>query len=179
MSHSSFFQRDLFVFNVSSHKMMFYDVVRRQCDRSFVLCKGKNTYKNTRYVKIQDHITITSEVIKIVPSQLQRVNMSHSSFFQPDLFVFNVSSHNMMFYDVVRRQCDRSFVLCKGKNTYKNTRYVFYVLYQHWVLTCFMNIDAFELCSWYSEVQQLLVSIMMIFPSPEHILLRNAGMETF
>ena len=105
--------------------------------------------------------------------------MSHSSFFQQDLSVFNVSSHNRMFYDVVRRQCDRSFVLCKGKNTYKNTRYVFYVLYQHWVLTCFMNIDAFELCFWYSEVQQLLVSIMMFFPSPEHILLRNAGKETF
>ena len=42
-----------------------------------------------------------------------------------------------------------------------------------------MNIDAFELCFWYSEVQQLLVSIMMFFPSPEHILLRNAGKETF
>ena len=53
--------------------------------------------------------------------------MSHSSFFQKDLSVFNFSPHNMMFYDVIRRQCDRSFVLCKGKNSYKNTRYVFYV----------------------------------------------------
>ena len=67
----------------------------------------------------------------------------------------------------------------KDKNSYKNTRNVFYVLYQHWVLACFMNIDAFELCFWYSEVQQLLVSIMTFFPSPEHILLRNAGKETF
>ena len=33
-------------------------------------------------------------------------------------------------------------------------------------LTCFINIDAFELGFWYSEVQQLLVSIMIIFPSP-------------
>ena len=92
--------------------------------------------------------------------------MSHSSFFQQDLSVFNVGPHNVMFYDVVRRQCDRSFVLCKGKNTYKNARYVFNVPYQYWILNCFINIDAFELGFWYSEVQQILVSIMIIFPSP-------------
>ena len=66
-----------------------------------------------------------NEVIKIVPSQLQRVNMSHSSFFQQDLFIFNVGPRNAMFYDVVLRQRDR--LLCsvqKEKNTYKNTKYV-------------------------------------------------------
>ena len=30
--------------------------------------------------------------------------------------------------------------------------------------TCFININAFELC-FYSEVQQLLVLIMIVFPS--------------
>ena len=66
-----------------------------------------------------------NEVIKTVPSQLQRVNMSHSSFFQQDLFIFNVGPRNAMFYDVVLRQRDR--LLCsvqKEKNTYKNTKYV-------------------------------------------------------
>ena len=64
-----------------------------------------------------------NEGIKIVPSQLQRVNMSHSSFFQPDLFVFHVGPRNAMFYDVVLRQRDR--LLCsvqKEKNTYKNKK---------------------------------------------------------
>ena len=109
---------------------------------------------------------VKSNKVKTLPPQLQTVNMSHSSFFQQDLSVFNVGPHNVMFYDVVRRQCDRSFVLCKGKNAYKNTRYVFNVPYQYWILNCFINIDAFELGFWYSEVQQLLVSIMIIFPSP-------------
>ena len=70
---------------------------------------------------------VRSKKVKILPPPSQRVNLSHSSFFQKDLSVFNFSPHNMMFYDVIRRQCDRSFVLCKGKNSYKNTRYVFYV----------------------------------------------------
>ena len=91
--------------------------------------------------------------------------MSHSSFFQQDPFVFNVGPRNAMFYDVVLRQRDR--LLCsvqKEKNTYKSTRYVFYVTYQRWVFNYFMNINAFELCFWYSEVQQLLVLMMIIFP---------------
>ena len=106
-----------------------------------------------------------NEVIKTVPSQLQRVNMSHSSFFQQDLFIFNVGPRNAMFYDVVLRQRDR--LLCsvqKEKNTYKNTKYV---CLRHLLalgfFTCFININAFELCI-YSEVQQLLVLIMIIFP---------------
>ena len=85
-----------------------------------------------------------NEVIKIVPSQLQRVNMSHSSFFQQDLFVFNVGPHNVMFYDVVLRQRDR--LLCsvqKEKNTYKNTKYVFYVTYQRWVFHLFYEHQCF------------------------------------
>ena len=48
-----------------------------------------------------------------VLSQLQRVNMSHSNFFQLDfhaVFVIKVGPHNAMFYDVFRRQCDR--LLC-------------------------------------------------------------------
>ncbi|RMX59767.1 hypothetical protein pdam_00015358, partial [Pocillopora damicornis] len=40
-------------------------------------------------------------------AHLQRVNMSHSSFFQQDLFIFNVGPRNAMFYDVVLRQRDR------------------------------------------------------------------------
>ena len=70
--------------------------------------------------------------------KLQRVHMSHSSFFQQDPFVFNVGPRNAMFYDVVLRQRDR--LLCsaqKEKNTYKNTRYVFYVTYQRWVFYLF------------------------------------------
>ena len=105
-----------------------------------------------------------NEVIKIVPSQLQRVNMSHSSFFQPDLFVFNVGPRNAMFYDVVLRQRDR--LLCsvqKEKNTYKNTKYVFYSPISVGFFTCFININAFKLC-FYTEVQQLLVLIMIVFP---------------
>ena len=54
-----------------------------------------------------------NEVIKILPSQLQRVNMSLGNFFQLDLhavFVIKVGPHNAMFYDVVRRQCD--WLLC-------------------------------------------------------------------
>ena len=122
-------------------------------------------------------ITITSEsneIMKILPSQLQRVNMSHSNFFQLDLlavFVIKVGSHNAMFYDVVLRQRDR--LLCsvqkknrKEKNTYKNTKYLFYVFYRRWVFTCFMNINVFELCFWYNEVPQLPVLIMIIFSSP-------------
>ena len=121
----------------------------------------------------QIRITITSEsneIMKTLPSQLQRVNMSHSNFFQLDLlavFVIKVGSHNAMFYDVVLRQRDR--LLCsaqKEKNTYKNTKYVFHVPYRRWVFTCFMNINAFELCFWYNEVPQLLVLIMIIFSSP-------------
>ena len=58
-----------------------------------------------------------------VLSQLQRVNMSHSNFFQLNLhavFVMKVGPHNAMFYDVFRRQCDR--LLCsvqKEKNLIK------------------------------------------------------------
>ena len=96
--------------------------------------------------------------------------MSHSNFFQLDLlavFVIKVGSHNAMFYDVVLTQRDR--LLCsvqKEKNTYKNTKYVFYVPYRRWVFTCFMNINAFEFDFWYNEVPQLLVLIMIIFSSP-------------
>ena len=67
-------------------------------------------------------ITITSEsneIMKILPSQLQRVNMSHSNFFQLDLlavFVIKVGSHNAMFYDVVLRQCDRLLCSVQKKN---------------------------------------------------------------
>ena len=103
--------------------------------------------------------------------------MSHSSFFQPYLFVFNVGPRNAMFYDVVLRQRDR--LLCsvqKGKNTYKNTKYVFYSPISVGFFTCFININAFKLC-FYSEVQQLLVLIMIVFP--EHLLLRNRGKGTF
>ena len=81
--------------------------------------------------------------------------MSHSSFFQPDLFVFNVSPRNAMFYDVVLRQRDR--LLCsvqKEKNTYKNKKYVFYSPISVGFLTSFININAFKLC-FHSEVQQL------------------------
>ena len=63
----------------------------------------------------------SKEVIKTLPSQLQRVNMSHSSFFQQDLlavFVFDVGPCNAMFYDVVRRQCDR--LLCSVEKEKKN-----------------------------------------------------------
>ena len=63
----------------------------------------------------------SNEVIKILPSQLQRVNMSHSSFFQQDflaVFVFDVGPCNAMFYDVVRRQCDR--LLCSVEKEKKN-----------------------------------------------------------
>ena len=118
-------------------------------------------------------IAVTSEsneIMKILPSQLQRVNTSHSNFFQLDLlavFVIKVGSHNAMFYDVVLRRRDR--LLCsvqKEKNTYKNAIYVFYVPYWRWVFTCFMKINAFELCFWYNEVPQLLVLIMIIFSSP-------------
>ena len=97
-----------------------------------------------------------NEVIKIVPSQLQRVNMSHSSFFQQDLFVFNVGPHNVMFYDVVLRQRDR--LLCsvqKEKNTYKNTKYVFYVTYQRWVFHLFYEHQCFWtllLAQWSSAI---------------------------
>ena len=82
--------------------------------------------------------------------------MSHSNFFQLDLlavFVIKVGSHNAMFYDVVLKQCER--LLCSvqnEKNTYKNTKYVFYVPYQRWVFTCFTSINAFELCFWYNEI---------------------------
>ena len=91
--------------------------------------------------------------------------MSHSSFFQQDLFIFNVGPRNAMFYDVVLRQRDR--LVCsvqKEKNTYKNTKYVcLRHLSALGFFTCFININAFELCI-YSEVQQLLVLIMIIFP---------------
>ena len=99
-------------------------------------------------------ITITSEsneIMKILPSQLQRVNMSHSNFFQLDLlavFVIKVGSHNAMFYDVVLRQRDR--LLCsvqkknrKEKNTYKNTKYLFYVFYRRWVFYLFYEHQCF------------------------------------
>ena len=90
----------------------------------------------------------SNEVIKILPSQLQRVNMSHSSFFQQDflaVFVFNVGPCNTMFYDVVRRQCDR--LLCsvekEKKNLVKYKKYVFYVPYQHWVSHLFFEHQCF------------------------------------
>ena len=54
-----------------------------------------------------------SVIGSFVLSQLQRVNMSHSNFFQLNLhavFVMKVGPHNAMFYDVFRRQCDR--LLC-------------------------------------------------------------------
>ena len=109
----------------------------------------------------------SKEVIKTLPSQLQRVNMSHSSFFQQNLlavFVFDVGPRNAMFYDVVWGQCDR--LLCsvqKVKTTYQNTKYAFYFPYQRWVFYLFFE----HQCFWtlYSVDQQLLVSII-IFPSP-------------
>ena len=105
-----------------------------------------------------------NEVIKTVPSQLQRVNMSHSSFFQQDLFIFNVGPRNAMFYDVVLRQRDR--LLCsvqKEKKLIKIQNMCFTSPISVGFFTCFININAFELCI-YSEVQQLLVLIMIIFP---------------
>lgn len=111
---------------------------------------------------------IFGEVVKILPSQLHRVNMSLSIFFQQDLlavFVTKVGPHYAMFYNMVRRQCDwRLCSVQKEKNTYKNTKYVcLRHLSALGFLLVFININAFELCI-YSEVQQLLVLIMIIFP---------------
>ena len=85
-----------------------------------------------------------NEVIKIVPSQLQRVNMSHSSFFQQDLFIFNVGPRNAMFYDVVLRQRDR--LLCsvqKDKILIKIQNMCVYVTYQRWVFYLFYQHQCF------------------------------------
>ena len=79
-------------------------------------------YFSTDLVRIIVKSEIFGEVVKILPSQLHRVNMSLSIFFQQDLlaiFVIKVAPHNAMFYNVVRRQCDR--LLCsvqKEKNTF-------------------------------------------------------------
>ena len=112
----------------------------------------------------------SNEVIKILPSQLQRVNMSHSSFFQQDLlavFVFNVGPCNAMFYDVVRRQCDR--LLCsveKEKNLVKYKICVLRSLSALGLLLVFWTSMLLNFVFWYSVDQQLLVSIITIFPSP-------------
>ena len=112
----------------------------------------------------------SNEVIKILPSQLQRVNMSHSSFFQQDLlavFVFNVGPCNAMFYDVVRRQCDR--LLCsveKEKNLVKYKICVLRSLSALGLLLVFWTSMLLNFVFWYSVDQQLLVSIIIIFPSP-------------
>ena len=74
---------------------------------------------------------IFGEVVKILPSQLHRVNMSLSIFFQQDLlavFVIKVGPHYAMFYNVVRRQCD--WYLCSVQKKkmlvkIKNMRFTF------------------------------------------------------
>ena len=66
-------------------------------------------YFSTDLVRIIVKSEIFGEVVKILPSQLHRVNMSLSKFFQQDLlaiFVIKVAPHYAMFYNVVRRQCD-------------------------------------------------------------------------
>ena len=78
-------------------------------------------YFSTDLVRIIVKSEIFGEVVKILPSQLHRVNMSLSIFFQQDLlavFVTKVGPHYAMFYNMVRRQCD--WCLCSvqmEKNT--------------------------------------------------------------
>ena len=121
----------------------------------------------------------SKEVIKTLPSQLQRVNMSHSSFFQQDLlavFVFNVGPCNTMFYDVVRRQ----FVLWKRKkNLVKYKICVLRSLSALGLLLVFWTSMLLNFVFWYSVDQQLLVSIITIFPSPSTSFTDNSRKETF
>ena len=66
-------------------------------------------YFSTDLVRIIVKSEIFGEVVKILPSQLHRVNMSLSIFFQQDLlavFVIKVGPHYAMLYNVVRRQWD-------------------------------------------------------------------------
>ena len=69
--------------------------------------------------------------MKVLPSykdllNLQRVNMSRSMFFQLDSKAFctlaKVSPHNVMFYDMIRGQCDRLLCSVEKQKQKKKTK---------------------------------------------------------
>ena len=130
-------------------------------------------------------ITITSEsneIMIILPSKLQRVNMSHSNFFQLDLlavFVIKVGYVLIMrcsttwFWGSVTG----SSVLCKRRKIL--------IKIQNMCFTFPIGVG-FLLVLWTSVLLNFVFGTMkfhnylwLFFHLPEHLLLRNTGKETY